>query len=63
MKLLRGPWNQMFLDEFSLFPTGNHDDQVDACSHAYQDLASVPMDVPYTSSGFSAFQDEMSEVF
>ena len=63
VKMKRGKWNEGLLNEFSIFPTGSHDDQVDACSHGYTDLASVPMDVPYTSTGFSSFQDEMSEVF
>jgi predicted phage terminase large subunit-like protein len=29
IKLLRGGWNQVFLDEVSTFPAGSHDDQVD----------------------------------
>lgn len=39
VKLLRGGWNDMFLDEISLFPGGAHDDQVDAFSDAVSELA------------------------
>lgn len=28
-------WNMAFLDEFSLFPVVEHDDQVDACAHGF----------------------------
>lgn len=34
MKLIRGPWNEAFLNELEAFPTpGVHDDQVDGQSH------------------------------
>lgn len=33
--LLRGPWNQAFLDEIGLYPSGIHKDQVDALSRAF----------------------------
>lgn len=39
VKLVRGPWNQSFLDELTAFPTGAHDDQVDAASGAFAMLA------------------------
>lgn len=39
MKLVRGSWNQDFLDEVENFPLGAHDDQVDALSTAYHALA------------------------
>lgn len=32
LAIVRGPWNQKFLDEICAFPEGAHDDQVDACS-------------------------------
>jgi len=38
IKLLRGEWNQAFLDEVDDFPHGMHDDQVDALSGAYAAL-------------------------
>ena len=38
LKLLRGPWNQGFLNELTQFPDGNHDDQVDALAGAYMAL-------------------------
>lgn len=34
--LLRGPWINDFLDEISVFPLGEHDDQVDAVSGAFE---------------------------
>jgi predicted phage terminase large subunit-like protein len=36
--LVRGPWNDAFIDEVASFPTGRHDDQVDAVSLAVQML-------------------------
>lgn len=42
IKLLRGAWNDAFLSELESFPTGAHDDQVDAMSGAYQILSAPP---------------------
>ena len=39
LKLLRGPWNQAFIEELCAFPTGENDDQVDAASGAFGCLA------------------------
>lgn len=39
IKLLRGDWNDDFLDEAAAFPTGGHDDQVDALADAINELA------------------------
>jgi predicted phage terminase large subunit-like protein len=33
--LVRGPWNEEFLRELCAFPTGEHDDQVDAASCSF----------------------------
>jgi predicted phage terminase large subunit-like protein len=30
VKLVRGPWNDTFLDEVCSFPNAQHDDQIDA---------------------------------
>lgn len=38
VKLVRGPWNEAFLDEVSMFPNAAHDDQVDALSGAFAEL-------------------------
>jgi predicted phage terminase large subunit-like protein len=38
VKLVRGPWNGVFLDEVSMFPNGDHDDIVDVLSGAFTDL-------------------------
>ena len=41
IKLVRAPWNAAFLDEIELFPSGSHDDQVDALSGALEALTSA----------------------
>ena len=38
IKLVKGSWNQAFLDEVSLFPYGTNDDQIDAMSRAFNRL-------------------------
>lgn len=55
VKIVRGPWNRAYLDELRSFPTGKHDDQVDASSGGYNKLAG---DVPdsYGSSPFSGYR-------
>ena len=35
IKIVRGPWNEAFLNELENFPDGKHDDQVDALSGAF----------------------------
>lgn len=40
VKMLRGGWNKTILDEMRLFPNGTHDDTIDACSRAYNELMS-----------------------
>lgn len=42
VKLVRGPWVETFLDEICAFPAVEHDDQVDAASGAYNQLAGEP---------------------
>ena len=37
--VVRGPWYEDFMEELELFPYGQHDDQVDAFSGAYEALA------------------------
>lgn len=39
VKLVRGPWNEEFLNELTAFPNGAHDDQVDAASGAFRRVA------------------------
>lgn len=43
LKLLRGDWNQAFIDELCAFPNGANDDQVDGLSDALNDLALRPV--------------------
>ncbi len=38
VRLLRGSWNEGFIDEILIFPGGDHDDQVDSTCGAYNDL-------------------------
>lgn len=39
--LMRGAWNDAFINEFTTFPRGKHDDQVDATATAFNDLANT----------------------
>lgn len=39
VKLVRAPWNEPFIEEMCNFPTGAHDDQVDAFADALNELA------------------------
>lgn len=40
VKIVRGRWNDVFVQELEQFPEGNHDDQVDALSGGYSALFS-----------------------
>ncbi len=40
--LVRAPWNNEYLNELSKFPTGNHDDQVDGSSCAFNAVLLEP---------------------
>ncbi len=42
VRLVRGTWNKKYLDELAMFPAGKHDDQVDATSIAYNEIALTP---------------------
>jgi len=39
VRLLRGLWNREYIEELRAFPLGRHDDQVDASSDAFNELA------------------------
>lgn len=39
VRMLEGPWNDAFTEELGLFPGATHDDQVDAGSDAFNDVA------------------------
>ena len=41
--LARGDWNKEFINELGNFPFGAHDDIIDACSDAFDELAKVRM--------------------
>jgi len=40
--LLRAPWNKVYIDELTSFPTGKHDDQVDGSSGAFNAVLLEP---------------------
>ena len=42
IKLLAGPWNQLFIDEHKSFPRGKFKDQIDAAAGAFNKLAVPP---------------------
>jgi predicted phage terminase large subunit-like protein len=42
VKLLEAPWNAAFVEELCAFPSGGHDDQVDAASAAFRALMRQP---------------------
>lgn len=43
VSILKGKWNQEFINELEAFPEGGHDDQVDALSGAFEKLSSVTL--------------------
>lgn len=54
------PWIEIFLDELCSFPTGSHDDQVDAAADAFNELALVEF-VPFqtAASGRTEMQEAL----
>lgn len=44
VKLVKGQWNEVFLNELENFPDGAHDDQVDAAAGAFNYLTRTPTD-------------------
>jgi predicted phage terminase large subunit-like protein len=42
VKMLRGDWNKDLIKELRVFPNGVHDDQVDGCSDAFNELNEAP---------------------
>ena len=58
VKMLSGSWNEDLLDELALFPTGNHDDIVDALSLGFLDLTNYGVVTDfYYNHGISLDQD------
>ena len=49
--LIRGPWIKAFVDEVAAFPTGRHDDQIDAVSTAVS-MLHIPEERKYKAGGF-----------
>lgn len=46
VKLVRGAWNESYLSELCDFPTGKHDDQVDASTTAFNAVLLEPVPQP-----------------
>lgn len=38
VRMLKAPWNEKMVHEFQMIPNGKHDDILDACSRAYNNL-------------------------
>jgi predicted phage terminase large subunit-like protein len=57
VKLVRGAWNDAFLDELAAFPAAGHDDQVDALADAVSELALGGSDI----SGWLRWADQRLE--
>lgn len=51
LSICRGPWNRAFLEELRGFPNSPHDDQVDALSRAFNELATPAFDTTYAWVG------------
>lgn len=49
--LVRGAWNELFIQELTVFPTGNHDDQVDAASNGLNAVLLEPVPVKRATWG------------
>jgi len=47
VKILRGPWNDVYLSVLCSFPVGKHDDDVDASSNAFNCLVVAETPVTY----------------
>jgi predicted phage terminase large subunit-like protein len=45
LAVVRAPWNRPFLDELANFPSGTHEDQVDALSRAFSVLVPQGLDI------------------
>ena len=54
VKLVRGAWNDAFLDEVSMFPNGANDDQVDALSGAFASLLTMKVAPATINIGFAS---------
>lgn len=46
--IVRGDWNRAFLDELAAFPSGTHDDQVDAASEAFRLVGLGPTPITFS---------------
>ncbi|MDO9712367.1 phage terminase large subunit [Paracraurococcus lichenis] len=51
LAIVRAPWNRAFLEELRAFPNGQHDDQADALSRAFAEMAVPTFDASYSWVG------------
>ena len=51
VRLVRGPWNKAFIREATTFPSGRHDDQIDAASRLYAALVQMRAQPPVARKG------------
>lgn len=56
--LVRGEWNEAYLDEMYAFPNGKHDDQADGSSGAFDELAIPSGGVADTSGAYDDEDDD-----
>lgn len=50
VKIVKGPWNDAFIEELCTFPSGTFKDQVDALSRAFSELLKRPAPTALTAS-------------
>lgn len=55
VKMVQGEWNQPLKDEMRIFPSGNHDDQVDSGSRAFNKLLTL-------RNGFNISDDLLEKI-
>lgn len=53
VRLVRGAWNQEFIEECMAFPHGKHDDRVDAVSGAYELLYALRNETPHEQKTYT----------
>jgi predicted phage terminase large subunit-like protein len=61
VRLVRGAWNQAFLEEATAFPNGRNDDQVDAGSSAMNKLQEIAAEIsePEAEEGIVIYQERV----
>lgn len=60
--LVRGPWNEAFIQELCMFPTGKHDDQVDSAGCAFNAVLLEPRPVLAAPTGVGSGKSAWGDV-